>query len=243
MLKKDVIVTGSSGSSTLEGLQGTAQLHELGTYVTASAGSLTAIQGSTPYKAYIRNPGDSSISAIVKIWNNGSFLTGMQTIAAGETYLVQLSGENVTFSIATYPSAPVNYALTGTMTATSSQPLYPPTYANDDNTSTFWVSDDAPQDSEQYLTCDLGSIYNISKVKIRSRANYGPKDVVVELSTNGGAYIVVANATLKNAEGPHDILLIDEVPARYVRLKITSSYDVKSPSRNVQIKELGVYGR
>jgi len=241
VLERDTTITGTTGSATLDAKVGLALLQELRAYVTAEGGSVITVQGNKPDHAYIKNPGVNRVNVLVKIWHKGCYMVAARTLEAGETYRVKLTGNRVTFRPAIYPGVSVNQALFGTLTATSSQASYPPANANDGSMDTFWVSDIAPGNIIQYLTCDLGRNFHVGKVQVISRTNYGPKELVVETSKDGQTYTEVAAEGLPNAEGPH-LLQFSEREARYVRLKLYSSYDTRSPARNVQIKELQVFG-
>jgi hypothetical protein len=130
-----------------------------------------------------------------------------------------------------------NLAVGKTMTATSNQSSYPPSYANDEDTNTFWVSQDWPETITQYLTCNLGGTYNVNEVWIYPRANYGPKDTTVEVSTNGTSFTqVVASTALTNGDGPY-ILTFTATNATHVRLKVTTSYS----TQNTQVREFKIF--
>lgn len=238
VLTSSTAISGSSGTATVVVGRLAAQIQEMGCYITASTGLLKAVQGSTPYQAYIKNDSGSTVTATVKIWDNGSYLTGTQNITAGVCYLAQVSGGAVTFNTATYPGDYRMVSKGKYVTATSHEGNYLPYNAIDGDTANFWVSLNAPSISvPQYLTMDPQGNYRVDQVSVRSRANYGPKDVAVEVSYNGSTYTQVASSTLPNSEGPHN-LTFTGTDARYVRLKITSGYN----SRNVQVKEMEAYG-
>jgi hypothetical protein len=245
VLEREMTVTGLSGSTILKGAPGTVQLQEIGCYVAASSGKLLTAQGDNPYQVYIKNPGKNADIATIKIWssaNNGGFLTGSKRIAAGKTYFAQISGGAVSFSIATYPG---NYRRCSDgkyLTATSHEGGNLPFNAMDGDVNTSWMSGDLPTTTvPQYLTMDLHSSYFVDKVIIKQGRNSGPKDIVVEVSADGSAFVPVTDQSAKTLSnsGSSQSITFKNIVARYVRLKITSSYS----AINTQVIEYEVYGQ
>ena len=245
VLESETIVTGTSGSTIIRGAPGTVQLQEMGCYVAASPGKLLTVQGDTPYQLYIKNPGKKAVTATFRIWNsanNGAFLTGSKSIEAGKTYLAQIAGGAVSFSIATYPG---NYRRCSDgkyPTATSHEGGNLPLNVMDGDVNTSWISGDLPTTTApQYLTMDLHSSYFVDRVIVKPEIKSGPKELVVEVSADGSFYTVVSEQSttrLSNSD-PSQPITFRNVAARYVRLKITSSYS----TINTQIREYEVYGQ
>lgn len=129
------------------------------------------------------------------------------------------------------------------ITASSSQSAYPPTLAIDGSASTFWVAagtakGEGPQPTKPaYLTIDHGRPVTIAAVTEVPRANYGPKAYAIEVSEDGQAWREVASVPAA-PNGPSATTLAEPVRARYLRLKITDSWDSVRPPRNVQVAEV-----
>lgn len=208
------------------------------------------LPANTTAKVYVPRMGTTGLAVVVDgVSQNGvqegDFVT-FDNIGSGSHTFARTTattpGPTPTYQpTPTVTPAPVirsdNLAPGKTMTATSSQSSYPPSYANDDVTDTFWVSQDRPEVTTQYLTCNLGASYTVNEVWICPRANYGPKDTTVEVSTNGTSFTPVAGPTaLANGDGPY-IFTFGAVSATHVRLKVTTSYS----SQNTQVREFKIY--
>jgi hypothetical protein len=129
------------------------------------------------------------------------------------------------------------------ISASSSQATQPATFANDGSPGTFWVAagtkqGEGPQPGKpEYLTVDHGAPVTIAAVTMVPRVNYGPKAYAVEVSEDGQTWREVANVPAA-PNGPSTSTLPEPVTARYLRLKITDSWDYVRPPRNVQVAEL-----
>lgn len=129
------------------------------------------------------------------------------------------------------------------ISASSSQSAQPPTLANDGSASTFWVAagtktgEGPTPEKPAYLTVDHGAPVTIAAVTMVPRVNYGPKAYAVEISADGQAWQEVA-AVPAAPNGPSTSTFAEPVAARYLRLKITDSWDRVRPPRNVQVAEL-----
>lgn len=125
--------------------------------------------------------------------------------------------------------------------ASSSQGPYPPSYGNDGDINTFWVSETVYPSPENpvYYILDFTRLETFNRIHIIPRINYGPRDIEIQVSDDGIDYVTVMSSDLPNNEAE---FIIDPITARYLRLKITSAYDTRSPSRNAQIRESRVYG-
>lgn len=122
-------------------------------------------------------------------------------------------------------------------TASSSQPDFPPSNANDGKPSTFWVSDgwvagDGPTpERPEILTIDLGAEAPVGTVTVRPRSGYGPKAMRIE-GRVGAEWVLLAQVTQGDADAEHGVP-VTRVSA--VRLVVTEAYDRVQPSRAVQI--------
>jgi hypothetical protein len=129
------------------------------------------------------------------------------------------------------------------ISASSSQGAYPPTLADDGTPGTFWVaagtaSGEGPQPGKPaYLTVDHGRPVTIAAVTMVPRTGYGPKAYAIEVSEDGQSWREVASVPAA-PNGPSTTTLAEPVTARYLRLKITDSWDSVRPPRNVQVAEL-----
>lgn len=239
VFEKDTTITGSSGSTVVYGVLGTAQIQEMGAYVSASTGSLTAVQGDTPYKAYIKNPGASAVTATVKIWNNGSFLTGTQSIAAGESYLAQISGGAVTFSAAAYR---VNYAFGATASASSTYPGYSTANVNDGDTNTglrpecSWANANGSA-LPQWVQLDFGASKTFNRVELYSSTGYAVKDYQIQY-WNGSSWIDAVTPVTGNTQ-VHRTHTFSAVTASKVRLLGNMGPDAQP--QYIRINEIEVY--
>jgi len=122
-------------------------------------------------------------------------------------------------------------------TATSTQPGYPATNANDGDDGTFWVTagtvagEGPTPDRPAVLTVDLGAATTVGTVEVRPRVGYGPRDVVIEGRVDG-EWTVLATVVQANATQRHAVPL---TTVDAVRLVMTSGYDRVQPIRNVQL--------
>jgi rhamnogalacturonyl hydrolase YesR len=131
-----------------------------------------------------------------------------------------------------------NLAAARPVTATSGAS---PTKAADNVLSTAWTSTAVPTtQAPQSLVVDLGTTRRVDTVRLHSptTAGLGPKDVKVLVSTTGATsgFTEQDSGTLANASGPHDFFF-PAVSARWVKLKITSSYS----STKTSVAEVGVF--
>jgi hypothetical protein len=134
------------------------------------------------------------------------------------------------------PEPPTNHALNAPITASSSQPTFPPQRANDGDPATFWVSQNpATAGAPQWLEVDLGEEREVSRLEMTPRPDrFGPRDLVWQVPDGDGGWRDVATAVGARS-GPTSVA-IDTVTTRRVRLLMTSGYD----ARNVQVAEIVV---
>jgi len=131
--------------------------------------------------------------------------------------------------------------------ADNSQPALPPALANDGSVESFWVSAGTASGqgpspaSPIHLGVDLGESHSLGEVTMVPRANFGPRAYSVEVSSDEVSWTEVAVAEhVPNRELTTRFPTVD---ARYVRLRITDSWDSVQPPRNVQVAELIVRAR
>jgi hypothetical protein len=135
----------------------------------------------------------------------------------------------------------------GAVTASSSQPSYPPTNAVDGNLSTFWVSSGSSPgqgptpDNPEWLQFAFPRPVAVSEFQIAPRTlngGYGPKTIEMILDGNSVYAGTMVNATL-------EVRLTQPADATNAQLLITASYDPLYPdnSRNVQVVEVTYFER
>ena len=136
----------------------------------------------------------------------------------------------------------------GSVTASSSQPNYPPTNAVDGNTSTFWVSSGTSAgqgpttNHPEWLAVAFPREVAVSGFQVAPRTQnggYGPK--AIQMLLNGSSVYSGTMAATANL----NVNLYPPLYATNAELYITSSYDPSYPtdSRNVQVVEMDFYER
>jgi hypothetical protein len=130
--------------------------------------------------------------------------------------------------------------------ASSSQSAYPPSLAIDGSTSDFWVSggpattDSGPTPANPVaLGVNFGAPVSIASVTMTPRADYGPTDYTVQVSSDDQNWTTVGTVTGADATAA-TTTTFTPVTAQWLRLEITGSHD--GTDRNVQVAELDVQG-
>ncbi|WP_248960639.1 ThuA domain-containing protein [Sphaerisporangium perillae] len=199
-----VTVTNSgTAAATLNGVTVTgdyAQTNTCGTSLAAGA-SCTVNVTFTPTASGSR-PGSLNVAS-----NVGALTVG-------------LSGSGVTST--------TNLALGATMTASSSASGYPPSNANDNDTSTYWES--ANNAFPQWLQADLGSTQSIGSItlKLPPPAVWASRTqtLSIQTSTNNSTWTTVkpsASYTFDPATGNSVTIPLTTTDARQVRLNFTAN--------------------
>ncbi|TDC50381.1 hypothetical protein E1212_15215 [Jiangella ureilytica] len=107
--------------------------------------------------------------------------------------------------------------------------------AIDQDTETAWLAADP---SEQWLTLDLGGIYdNIRKVEVVFPDSGAVYQYVVEASGEGDAWSVIADRSDNATPGRGAVELFTLPGTRYIRVTITGS----SPGATVGVSEISAY--
>lgn len=124
-----------------------------------------------------------------------------------------------------------------TASASSSQGPYPPSFANDGDDGTFWVSSGlevgegpSPEDPEIW-TVEFGGTTQVGAVTVKPRVGFGPKEFTIEGRVDG-TWQELADVRQGNGTEEHTV---PETDVDALRLVITAAYDRFTPSRNVQI--------
>lgn len=108
---------------------------------------------------------------------------------------------------------------------------YPAQYIADGRSNSFWVADAKPADGKQvWLQLEYPEAKSYSRLFIQPRDNYGPKEVVVQYSTDGNEYKTLT--TIEMEEKGAQLFDIPEVEAKSFRLMIKSNYMYDPNSNN-----------
>jgi F5/8 type C domain/NPCBM-associated, NEW3 domain of alpha-galactosidase len=138
---------------------------------------------------------------------------------------------------------PVGAALPAAF-ADSHQATFPERLATDGDPATFWVAagsaaGDGPTAARPIAVgVDTGRAVQIGSVTMRPRVGYGPRTYEVQVSDDGQTWGTVVS--VPSAANTVTTTSFPPVTARYVRLRITDSWDPIRPPRNVQLAELEV---
>jgi hypothetical protein len=155
----------------------------------------------------------------------------------------------------TNPSYPPYELAIGTVTASSSQAGYPPIYAADNNSSTFWVSLYGPTNHAEWLLVNFTRPVAISEFYETPRnanSGYGPStfEMFCNLTNAIPASGIPTSGSnfwsgTGNALTTLDVKLSRPVYATNAAIIITGAYDNGSTSnpRNVQLTELNFFER
>jgi len=150
-----------------------------------------------------------------------------KTGAAAETaYLDRTKYWVDQFTGGTTPPANPDLARGRQITASSTQPGYPATAANDGNQGSYWES--ANHAFPQSITVDLGSAQDLSRLVLSLPPSWGARTqtIQVQASTNGTAYTTVAGAQGYRFDPAAQNTVAVPVTAgsrRYVRLVFTAN--------------------
>ncbi|QMU70933.1 discoidin domain-containing protein [Streptacidiphilus sp. P02-A3a] len=185
-------------------------------------------------------PGASCTATVRFTPSQAGDVTGLLTVSDGTPagrYLVRLSGHGI--------ASDGNLAEAQPMTASSALAGFPAANAADDNTDTYWESDDGAA-FPQTLTVDLGSAQALGKVVLKLPTNpaWGQRTQNIQVlgSTDGTAFtgVVPAQDYVFDAVNSADTVTI-ALPAgtdyRYLRLSVADN----SAWPAAQISEFQVY--
>jgi hypothetical protein len=135
-----------------------------------------------------------------------------------------------------------------TVSASSSQPDYPPRLAVDGDGAAFWVSGGTQAgqgptiQNPEWLRFDFEKPATVSELKIRGRSGHSPRECELQVSSDGGHFHPVKNFTV--ADGMAATVKFAAVTAKAVRVLFLSAFDSVQPQspRNVQVAELKLPG-
>lgn len=108
----------------------------------------------------------------------------------------------------------------------------------DNSENTFYKSLTLPTTGNpKQLVFRLWENYGCNKVNLKAVEGIGPREVQIQTSTDGTNYSTVASTTLNNTNDWQTINF-SQTDARFVRIRILSSYGAK----NVGINEVQIFG-
>ena len=140
-------------------------------------------------------------------------------------------------SIAPYSSAPVNLALTGTVTANSTLSGFPASNANDGNLNTYWQA----TASSATLTLHLAQAGPVARVVLELPQGWGTRSQTVEVdgSANGSTWTTLAtSAVYQFTVGSNVVpIAVPKTTETYLRLDISANSAQGAP----QIDEFQAY--
>ncbi|MBN1192868.1 MAG: discoidin domain-containing protein, partial [Coriobacteriia bacterium] len=141
------------------------------------------------------------------------------TITAGETFTANVALTLTPVAPVEEPVAPVgDLALGKSFYATESEgATYAPNFAGDDDSSTYWWSDDLGGASETAeLWVDLGGEYEVGKAEIDWYGDLWASDYAIMVSTDGVSWTKVYETTV--AEAGTNTVTFAPHNARYVKV-------------------------
>lgn len=231
-------VTDSTGTATFNCMANSSSNNELYVYVKTGSSPLKAVQGDSPYTMYVKNENETAVSALVSVWNNGSYQTLQVALQPSESQFVQVVNNALTAVLAPFPDGYRNISRGKHMLADNQLPEHFPFAMIDDNDTTWYQSLSLPTiTAPQTITCRLWSLNVINKLIIKSVEGIGPKDILIQASTDGSIYTTVGTATLQNTT-EWQTVNFTKSDATYFRLKVNSTYG----PLNVGIASLQMFG-
>lgn len=121
-------------------------------------------------------------------------------------------------------------------------------HAIDDNSETFWHSEwlASEPDYPHYITINLNidqTIKGFTFLPRRNKYNGRPKEITIEISTDGTTFEKLGDFILNDSTAKQLIELITPVTAQYYKLTVTSGYDDGSGESLffTHLTEIGIY--
>jgi hypothetical protein len=238
-------LVGTSGNSTVSNSALTVSPTSL-SFGDQAVGSTSAAQSVT-----VSNPGSSTatISSIAASGQYAQTNTCGSSLAAGASCTVsvtfspttggtQTGALAISNSTTTLPlgvtltglgvTSTTNLALGATMTASGSTADYPPSNANDGNTSTYWESTDSA--FPQWLEANLGSAQTVGSITLDLPPSTAwatrTQTLSVLGSTNGSTWTTLvpsANYTFNPATGNTVTINVPSTSVQYLQLNFTAN--------------------
>jgi hypothetical protein len=172
--------------------------------------------------------------ASVTAGNSSTATLSTTTSTPAGTYPITITGtgpsatHTTTFTLTVSPAASTNLALGKTMTASGSVSGFPPSNANDNNTSSYWESTNNA--FPQWLQVDLTAPTTVSKIKLTlpPSTSWATRTQTLSVlgSTNGTTFTTLvpsAGYTFNPATGNTVTITFTSTSTRYLRLNITAN--------------------
>jgi len=199
---------------------------------------LVAVQGDSPYSVYVKNQNTTDVAANVSVWKDGNYQTINTTIKPNECKFVQVTNNILTADTTQFPAGYRNIARGKQVMADDQWPEHFPFAMIDEVDSTYYQSIILPTAvAPENLTIRLWGLYACNKLTVHSVEGIGPKEIMIQTSSDGTTFTTVKTATLSNTT---DVQQIDfpESDAKYVRIKVNSTFG----SKNVGISSIQLFG-
>lgn len=231
-------ITDSTGTATFNTMSNASAPNELYAYVRTGSQPLTAVQGESPYSVFVRNQNAAEVPVAVSVWDAGTYKTLNTTLKANECKFVEIANSQPVATVAEFPGGYRNILRGKHVIADTQWPENFPMALIDEVDSTYYKSLALPTvAAPQNITMRLWSLNACNKLTLTSVAGIGPKEILIQVSNDGSTFTTVHTASLSNTTDMQTISF-PESDARYVRLRITSSYG----SKNVGISSVQLYG-
>lgn len=220
-------VTDSTGTATFNCMSNSSANNELYTFIKTGSLPLKAVQGDSPYSVYVKNEQATAISANISIWNNGAYQRLSSVLQAGESYFFQVQNALIKVIKAPFPDGYRNLSRGKHLLADNQLPEHFPFAMIDDDDQTWFQSLTLPTvDEPQNITCRLWSLNAVNKLQVKAVQGMGPKDCLVQVSSDGSTYVTVGTVMLLDTSDWQTVNFT-ESDARFFRLKINSTYGQK----------------
>jgi len=231
-------VTDSTGTASFNCTASSSATNELYVFIKTGALPLKAVQGDSPYSAYVTNENATAVSLDVSIWDNGTFKLLQLTLQPNDSQFIQMVGNDLTVTAAPFLDGYRNISRGKFIMADNQLPEHFPFAMLDDDDSTWFQSITLPTEvTPQNITCSLYNLNAFNQLQIKSVEGIGPKKIQIQTSTDGISFVTVGAATLLNT-AEWQTVNYTESDGLYFRIKIISSYG----SMNVGIASLRMFG-
>lgn len=217
-------VTDSTGTATFNCMTNSSANNELYVFVKTGNLPLKAVQGDSPYSAYVKNEQATAVSAVISIWSNGTYKSLPVTLQADESYYFEVQNAVLTAVAAPFPDGWRNISRGKHILADNQLPEHFPFAMIDDDDSTWYQSMTLPTAAApQNITCRLWSLNAVNKLQLKAVEGLGPKEVLIQVSSDGSTFTTVGTATLQNTSDWQTVNFT-ESDAKYFRIKVNSCY-------------------
>jgi hypothetical protein len=129
------------------------------------------------------------------------------------------------------------------VTASSSDPDFPPVFAADADRGTYWASGgtrpgEGPGDRPTWLQFEFARPVDVAGFVVLGRPGYGPRECELQASDDGDLFRAVSGSAVE--DGRVAERRFDAIRARHFRLVVRSGYDPQFPAnpRSLQIAQV-----